>query len=281
MAGTTITYGKEGAFLTVKKESDAPTMRTDKYLFFGRLDVELQAANGAGIVSGAVLQSDDLDEIDWEFVGKDNAQGQTNYFSKGDTTTFDRGAYHPVSNPLTSTHTYSMEWTSKAINWQIDGKTVRTLEAAKVGDKFPQTPMQVKIGAWVAGKQSMPQGTRDWAGGMADFSKAPFNFIVKKLTIVDYAGSDKPATKHVNQYSYGDRSGLAKSIKVSNQWIKVGDGNNKTGPGAAKANSNTTVSTTAKPSPSPSPAKSEGVSVSMTVNSLLFFGTCVLARFVL
>lgn len=45
------------------KESNAPTIGTEKYIFFGRIDVVCQAAAGQGIVTSAVLQSDDLDEV--------------------------------------------------------------------------------------------------------------------------------------------------------------------------------------------------------------------------
>lgn len=41
----------------------APTIATGKYIFFGRVDVEVQAAPGVGIVTSAVLQSDTLDEV--------------------------------------------------------------------------------------------------------------------------------------------------------------------------------------------------------------------------
>lgn len=50
---------------------------------FGRVDIQLKAAPGAGIVSSFVLQSDTLDEIDWEWLGADPDEVQSNYFGKG------------------------------------------------------------------------------------------------------------------------------------------------------------------------------------------------------
>lgn len=217
MVGTSLTYNGKGANFVIKKESDAPTIRTTNYLFFGRVDVVVQAAEGTGIVTSAVLQSDDLDEIDWEWVGGDNAQVQTNYFSKGDTTTYDRGAYHPVSAPLTSYHKYSVLWTPTAINWLIDDTVVRTLTSAdaKGGATFPQTPMQVKLGTWVAGGKNTAKGTVEWAGGYTDFDDAPFNAYYKSITIEDYAGQDGPGkNSNVKKYVYGDKTGTWESIKV-------------------------------------------------------------------
>ena len=44
----------------------------------------LKAAPGTGIVSSAILQSDDLDELDWEWLGGTEyaSKVQTNYFGK-------------------------------------------------------------------------------------------------------------------------------------------------------------------------------------------------------
>lgn len=202
--------------LSIEKESNAPTLGSHKTIFFGRIDVELQAAAGQGIVTSVVLESADLDEIDWEWVGGDDAQVQSNYFGKGDTTTYDRGAYHPVDAPLTSVHTYSVEWTSKAVQWIIDGETVRTLtyEEAKGGSRFPQTPMEVKIGTWVAGGKNSAPGTVEWAGGYTDFSQAPFVAYYKSISIVDYAGKDAPTSDSIKEYVWTDKTGSWESIKV-------------------------------------------------------------------
>lgn len=175
MIATELQYKQQGALFRINKETEAPTIRSDNYLFFGRVDVVVQAAKGNGIVTSAVLQSDDLDEVDWEWVGGDDAQVQSNYFSKGDTTTYDRAQYHPVAAPLSTTHKYSVEWTSTKIDWLIDDVVVRTLNAADAkgpGAGFPQTPMQVKLGTWVAGGKNSNEGTREWAGG-CKFTRIP------------------------------------------------------------------------------------------------------------
>lgn len=54
-----------GAKFTISEQGDAPTIESDFYIFFGRVDVKFRAANGTGIISTAVMESDDLDEIDW------------------------------------------------------------------------------------------------------------------------------------------------------------------------------------------------------------------------
>jgi len=136
----------------------------------------MRAAAGTGIVSSIVLESDDLDEIDWEFLGGNTAQVETNYFGKGNTTVYDRAIYYPIATPQDTFHTYAIDWTSSQIQWIIDGTVVRTLAYADAngGSNFPQTPMVLKLGNWAGGADGEPEGTIEWAGGKTDFSKSPF-----------------------------------------------------------------------------------------------------------
>ena len=73
-AYSTIKYGSQGAEFSISGDKQAPTIETDFYIFFGRVDVKMKAAKGTGIVSSIVFESDDLDEIDWEFIGSDTSQ---------------------------------------------------------------------------------------------------------------------------------------------------------------------------------------------------------------
>lgn len=153
-------------------------------------------------------------QITFGWVGGDSDQVQTNYLYQGKTTSNAQGGYHDVSDPFKSTHTYSIEWTAKAISWFVDGKQVRKLLATNADDKIPQTPMQFSFRNWVAGSKDLPEETVDWAGGLADFSKAPFQAILQKVTFTDYAGGDKPAKGGIKEYEYSDKSGTSKSVKV-------------------------------------------------------------------
>ena len=61
----TVTSSDNGAEFTINEKGDSPTIETDFYIFFGEVTINMQAAPGTGIVSSAILESDDLDEIDW------------------------------------------------------------------------------------------------------------------------------------------------------------------------------------------------------------------------
>jgi hypothetical protein len=78
-----LAYGAQGAEFTINKRRESPTIQSLWHIMFGSVSVVMKAATGTGVVSSIVLQSDDLDEIDWEFVGGNATHAQTNYFGKG------------------------------------------------------------------------------------------------------------------------------------------------------------------------------------------------------
>ena len=147
--------------MTIAKKGDYPTIQTAWYFFFGRAEVHLRAAKGQGIVTAVVLESDDLDEIDWEWIGGKANEVQTNYFGKGNTSTYDRGAKSSVWDSQMATHVYTIDWSPQTIQWSIDGSIVRTLaySHAVSGHNYPQTPMRLKLGIWAGGDPGNPNGT--------------------------------------------------------------------------------------------------------------------------
>lgn len=247
----------------MKKETEAPTITSTKYIFFGKVDVELTAAPGQGIVTSVVLQSDDRDEIDWEWIGSDTANVQTNYFGKGDDSTFDRGGFSSVANPQTVTHVYTFEWTKDYVHWIIDGNLVRELKYAdaKGGTRFPQTPCQLKLGTWVAGNSKAPEGTVEWAGGLADFSKGPSIGYYKKVTIQDYANG----ASNAKQYVWADGSdGSYQSIKVE---TTDGGSDETTTSSTAKPTTTKASSTTSKSDTTTSATKTHATTLSTVASS--------------
>ena len=170
---------------------------------FGHVEWVVKAAPGTGIVSSAVLQSDCLDEIDWEWLGGDDSQVQSNTFGKGIAS--GQGGFHAASNNHDQFHTYTLDWTADQIVWQVDGVTVRALTASSSGSTYPQTPMHVKMGIWAGGDPSNPPGTIAWAGGQTDYSAGPYTMYVKSVKVTDYSTG--------SQYTYGDTSGTWGSIR--------------------------------------------------------------------
>lgn len=210
-------------------------------MFFGRVSFFLKAAPGTGIVSSAILESDDLDEIDWEWLGGADYVSKTslNYFGKGNTTSYDRASWAGVANTQSVTHNYTITWTAAATTWYIDSVPVRTLNYADAvgGKNYPQTPMNIRVGIWAGGDPANAKGTIEWAGGVTDYSAGPYTMVLEKVEVVN----DNPA----KSYKYGDMSGSYESIVVD---------------GAAgvvqKGQSDMTTSPQASPSPSTQPSTS-------------------------
>ncbi|KAI9373932.1 concanavalin A-like lectin/glucanase domain-containing protein [Aspergillus egyptiacus] len=199
-----------GAEFTINEQGDAPTIETDFYMFFGYLEVRMRTATGTGIVSTAVLQSDVLDEIDWEQVSTFPDSIQTNYFGKGNTTSYDRVTTVTVSDPESTFHTYGINWTPDSTEWYVDGTLVRTLNSADAlgGENYPQTPMRVRIGVWAAGDPNNAEGTIQWAGGETDYTQAPFTMYLQSVRVVNYHPAE--------WYQYTDMSGSWRSISATN-----------------------------------------------------------------
>ena len=204
-----LSYGADGTEFVITKQLESPTIQSKFYIMFGAISVIMKAAQGRGIVSSIVIQSEDLDEIDWEFIGGNGTHAQTNYFGKGNQTTFDRAIWHPVGTDVRDNfHNYTVDWKADKMEFFIDSNLVRTLNYgdANGGKNYPQTPSTVRLGIWAGGDvDGNSPGTIEWAGGETDFSKAPFSMVVKSTYIKDY-GSGK-------EYKWTDKSGSWQTIK--------------------------------------------------------------------
>ncbi|KAH6686646.1 family 16 glycosyl hydrolase [Plectosphaerella plurivora] len=203
--------GANGMKMSIFEEKHAPTLYSHDFLFFGHVEVELRAAPGAGIITSVVLQSDTLDEIDWEWIGNEPDHVQTNVFFQG-IENYNFGGDHPISNAMSEFHTYAIDWTPEKIVWSINGQVVR--EHLPSTGVFPQTPCQLRIGTWVGGKgdpNGEAKGRIEWAGGLAQWDQAPFNAYYRRIQVIDYAGGYDAATK----YEYTNTEGTWESIKVT------------------------------------------------------------------
>jgi hypothetical protein len=202
---------EKGASFTINQKGDSPTMKTEFYIFWGKIEVNMKVASGQGIVSSIVLESNDLDEIDWEMIGGNRTHVETNYFGKGNITIMDRAIWYPMSTaPQDNFHNYSVEWTKDEIKWGIDGGVIRTVPVTDPktinGTQYPQTPMTIRLGVWAGGDSKNPNGTIEWAGGLTNYNDGPFSMIVKSIMIEDY-------TTGAKDYKYGDMTGDWQSIE--------------------------------------------------------------------
>ncbi|PWY92637.1 concanavalin A-like lectin/glucanase [Aspergillus heteromorphus CBS 117.55] len=203
-----IYYTDEGANFTIAEKLQSPTLQSNFYIFFGIVESHVKMAKGGGVVSSVVLESDDLDEIDWEWVGYNTSGVQSNYYGKGNDSSWDRAGYHYVPNADTEFHNYTTYWTAEKLEWWIDEELVRTLnyEDALGGKNYPQTPSNIRYGVWPAGDPSESLGTIEWAGGEINYTAGPYTMVVQKVRVHDFHSG--------KEYEYTNHSGSWESIKV-------------------------------------------------------------------
>jgi len=207
---------KEGTTFTVERSGDSPTVQSKFYMLFGRVEVIMKAAGGTGIVSSAILQSEALDEIDWEFLGNKKSEVLTNYYGKGNTTQGGRGSdFTMATSPQDEWHNYTIDWTKERIQWWLDGKMLRELLPAEAsvgvnGSNYPTTPMNVRLGMWAAGDPKKNElGVIEWAGGETNFDEGPFTMKVQTVYVQDYTDA--------KEYAWPDKldpTGSWENIKV-------------------------------------------------------------------
>lgn len=183
--------------MLIKQRLDSPTLSSNFLVTDGKIEVDIKAAKGRGVVTSFYLQSQDKDEIDVvEILGGMPHFTQSNFFIKGNTTSFDRGETHYLGVPLNDGfHRYGVERRQNNIYWTADGLILRTLNDNHP-QGFPRSPVEVRLSVWAGGDHGNLQGTIDWAGGPTDYSELPFSMELRNLYVEDYNTGYKRAYKN-------------------------------------------------------------------------------------
>lgn len=69
--------------LTMAQGTVGTLLASTHYVWYGKVSAKMKTSAGAGVVTAFILLSDTKDEIDFEFVGVDLTQVQTNFYSLG------------------------------------------------------------------------------------------------------------------------------------------------------------------------------------------------------
>ncbi|KAI9704991.1 MAG: hypothetical protein M1836_006771 [Candelina mexicana] len=228
-SGTPLIQDNGGPLVLNMNETNGGTLLASaSYVWYGKVSAKLRTSRGKGVVTAFILLSDVKDEIDFEFVGADLLNAQSNYYFQG-ITNYDQGKNLSISDTYNNEHTYEIDWTPEKITWSIDGKQLRSQTKAETWNAtsnqyhYPQTPARIQLSLWPAGGASNAKGTVDWAGGQIDWNSQDMQKYHYYYALV----SD------VNVQCYNPPSGANVSGKTSYVY---------TGP----AGTNDTVSTTDK-----------------------------------
>ncbi|CAG8483915.1 5237_t:CDS:2 [Funneliformis caledonium] len=155
------------------------TVSTTFFMLYGTVTARIKTASTSkGVVTSMVVSNNTInsigDEIDFEWVGLDRTEVQSNFYWNG-TLDYTKGAHHQVGvDTTTEYHNYTIEWLPETLTWMIDGKRIRTVTKESTWDaaakvyKYPSVDSRVSFSIWDGG-MGQP-GTVEWAGGPTDWS---------------------------------------------------------------------------------------------------------------
>jgi Glycosyl hydrolases family 16 len=146
------------------------TITSTRYMFYGRVSVNLKAINVPGAITTFITMSDVGDEIDYEITGNP-VQPNTNVFDQSNSKTGPAIEHFQHFTTLSGfdmniPHKYTIDWKHNSIEWLVDDRSVRFLRksesvSALTGQEwFPNTPSLIQFGVWDASYSSDPRTTQ-------------------------------------------------------------------------------------------------------------------------
>ncbi|KAG0362956.1 hypothetical protein BGZ54_008420 [Gamsiella multidivaricata] len=171
---------------------------TTRFMQYGKVAARIKTGSSSpGVVSAFIIRNEDPgDEIDFEFVGRDPSEAQTNFYYRTppdmNTTLIDysNSGKEPLGvNTVLDFHDYEIEWMPDYLIWRVDGKVIRSIfknqtkndfdpvsgasiidqATGQIRKKYPSTPARIQFGIWDGGQGQ--EGTAAWAGHPTDWSK--------------------------------------------------------------------------------------------------------------
>lgn len=175
MANVKQTDGK--LVLSVDAITGGTRVSTLNTIHYGTIEAKLRVSSGSNIISSFILMAENRDEIDFEFVGKDDNIIQTNYFYRGEPIYDINAKFYTVNKKLSRDfYNYRLVWTPETYEWWFNGFRLRTLFKSNT-TKFPDSPSLVQFGIWKAPNSQ-------WAGNGTNWSNGPYNVTIDEFRII-------------------------------------------------------------------------------------------------
>lgn len=272
--GSPVKYPSGGAALTMAEGTVGTLLASTFYVWYGKICATMSTSQGQGVVTAFIMMSDVKDEIDFEFIGDDVSNAQSNWYSQGVTNC--KLPIHFYNTLLTNSpdqnmeklavddtaakaHEYCIDWTEDQLSWSVDGKVGRTVKRSDSWNAtagrfdYPQTPSRVMLSLWPAGLPSNGKGTIEWAGGEIDWdskymTNGMYAALVTEVTVDCYDAPDGIKKQGSKAYKYTDEMPTNNTVEIVDDLVVLHSlmdtGDN---PGSA---SSSKASTAAKPTKS-------------------------------
>lgn len=160
----------DSLLLQMPNGSTGTVVSSTQYFLYGKIGASMKTSRDRGVITAFITFSDVQDEIDYEFLGYNLTNPQSNYYAKG-ILNYTNTRNSSVSDTFNNWHYYEIDWQEDEIQWLIDGDVVRTLKKDDTWNSttdrydFPQTPSRVQFSLWPGGSTLNGLGTIEWAGG--------------------------------------------------------------------------------------------------------------------
>ena len=80
--GKPVVY-EDSVLLTMAEDTVGTLLASSHYVWYGKICAKMTTSQGQGVVTAFIMMSDVKDEIDFEFIGVDIENAQSNYYSQG------------------------------------------------------------------------------------------------------------------------------------------------------------------------------------------------------
>ncbi|EDU43732.1 SKN1 Beta-glucanase Beta-glucan synthetase [Pyrenophora tritici-repentis] len=226
--------GEKSTLLTMAQGTVGTLLASTYYVWYGKICSKIGSAQGKGVVTAFILMSDVKDEIDYEWVGADTANVQSNFYSQGVTVyTNGKNLTVPDGNTVEEMHEYCIDWSEDSLIWSINGDKQRTLNRKDTWNStsrrfdYPQTPARIMLSLWPAGLPTNEPGTVAWAGGEIDWN-SPYMINgyyaarFQEVTVDCYDPPSGAQVKGKKTYKYTDKAGTNNTVAITDDYVVLG-----------------------------------------------------------
>ncbi|KAF9732460.1 hypothetical protein PMIN06_004014 [Paraphaeosphaeria minitans] len=231
--GNPVKYPSGGVALTMAEGTVGTLLASTFYVWYGKICATMSTSQGQGVVTAFIMMSDVKDEIDFEFIGNDINNAQSNWYSQGVTNYENMEKLTVSPDTVGDTHEYCIDWSEDELSWSVDGNKGRTVQRkdswnATAGRfDFPQTPSRIMLSLWPAGLPSNGKGTIEWAGGEIDWNSkymtnGMYAALVTKVTVDCYDAPSDITSTGSKSYKYTSDMPTNNTVEITNDYVVLG-----------------------------------------------------------
>lgn len=231
--GNPVKYPSGGVALTMAEGTVGTLLASTFYVWYGKICATMSTSQGQGVVTAFIMMSDVKDEIDFEFIGNDVNNAQSNWYSQGVTNYLNMEKLKVSPDTVSKTHEYCIDWSEDELSWSVDGNQGRTVKRSDSWNAtagrfdFPQTPSRIMLSLWPAGLPSNGKGTIEWAGGEIDWNSkymtnGMYAALVTKVSVDCYDAPSGTKSTGSKSYKYTDEMPTNNTVEMTNDIVVLG-----------------------------------------------------------